>query len=192
MIMRWLGPILGRLHIGRFRDWMRFQWARFRSPGTIEAASLPYIEPGFRLRMKEHSKLVLGKDVKFFGNFAAYIERGAVVTIGDRTIFNSGCWLGAIEGLQIGSECLFAPMVTITDGNHRFGQSDLPIWAQGFENRDVKIGNDVWVGAKATVINSIGDSSVIGANAVVTRAVPAGSVAVGIPARVVGSTRPEG
>jgi len=183
--MRLLGPILSRLGVGRFRDWYRFRWACFRSAGTISAASLPYIDPGFRLRIKRGARLELGRDVKFFGNFSAYIEGQAVVRIGDRTIFNVGCWLGAIEGLDIGADCLFAPMVTVTDGNHRFGLSDVPFSQQGFEGRRVVIGDNVWAGAKATVINSIGADSVIGANAVVTKPVPAGSVAVGIPARVV-------
>jgi acetyltransferase-like isoleucine patch superfamily enzyme len=49
------------------------------------------------------------------------------------------------------------------------------------------VGNNVWVGAKATILQGvrIGDNAVIGANAVVTRDVPANTVAVGIPARVI-------
>lgn len=190
MIMKWLGPLINRFRIGRFRDWYRFQWAKFLSPGTITAANLPMIDPPFRLRMSPGSKLVIGENVRFYSGFSAYIERDAVVTIGDRTLFNVNCWLGAIEGLTIGSDCMFAPMASITDGNHRYGQGDVPISQQGFDNRDVVVGDDVWVGAKATVINSIGSSSVIGANAVVTREIPEGSVAVGVPARVVASTRP--
>lgn len=186
-MMRWLGPILSALHVDRFRDWYRFRWACFRSAGTIEAASLPYIEPGFRVRIKKGATLILGRDVKFFGNFAAYIEGTAVVRIGDRTIFNVGCWVAAIDGLEIGADCLFAPMVTVTDGNHKFGLSDIPFGLQGFEGRNVKIGDNVWLGAKATIIESVGADSVIGANAVVTKPVPPGSIAVGIPARVIGA-----
>ena len=49
------------------------------------------------------------------------------------------------------------------------------------------IGNNVWVGTKATILQgvTIGDNAVIGANAVVTRDIPANSIAVGAPARVV-------
>jgi acetyltransferase-like isoleucine patch superfamily enzyme len=51
------------------------------------------------------------------------------------------------------------------------------------------IGNNVWIGAKATVTKgvTIGDNVVIGANSVVTRDIPPNSVAAGAPARVIRS-----
>jgi acetyltransferase-like isoleucine patch superfamily enzyme len=76
-------------------------------------------------------------------------------------------------------------MVTITDGNHSFDQVGELIRFQGLETREIHIGNDVWIGAKATIIHDLGDGAVIGANAVVTKPVPAETVAVGVPARVV-------
>lgn len=57
----------------------------------------------------------------------------------------------------------------------------------GFLTAPIVIGNNVWIGAKATVTKgvSIGDNSVIAANAVVTRDIPAGTLAAGVPARVI-------
>lgn len=183
-MMRRLGPLLSRLGIGRFRDWYRWNWQVFRSPGTVRAANLPMVEPGFRLRVKKGASFLVGEDVRFYDGFTAYVEGSATVEIGDRTLFNVNCWIAAIDGLKIGSDCLFAPMVTVTDGNHRFEISDVPFHAQGFENRDVRIGDNVWIGAKATIVNSVGRDSVVGANAVVAKAIPDGSVALGVPAVV--------
>jgi acetyltransferase-like isoleucine patch superfamily enzyme len=182
--MRLISPLLGRLRIGRFRDWYRFAWARFLSPGRIVAANLPMVDPPFKLRMAPGSTLIIGRDVRFYSGFHAYIENGGTLEIGDQTFFNTNCFLGVINKMSIGRECMFAPMVTATDGNHRFGESDEPIWAQGYAARDIVIGDNVWLGAKVTVINSIGSNCVIGANAVVTNPIPDNSLAVGIPARV--------
>ena len=54
--------------------------------------------------------------------------------------------------------------------------------------RSVVIGDDVWLGARVIVVAGveIGDGCIIGASSVVTRSIPAGSIAVGNPARVVG------
>ena len=52
---------------------------------------------------------------------------------------------------------------------------------------NISIGNNVWIGDKATILSGvfIGDGAVIGANSVVTKNVPAYSIAVGVPAKVI-------
>jgi virginiamycin A acetyltransferase len=59
--------------------------------------------------------------------------------------------------------------------------------------KPVVIGNDVWIGAKATVVRgvTIGDGAVIAANAVVTRDVPPYAIAAGVPARIIGHRFPQ-
>ncbi len=51
----------------------------------------------------------------------------------------------------------------------------------------VTIGNNVWLGSRVTVLRgvTIGTNSVVGAGSVVTRSIPANSIAVGAPAKVV-------
>lgn len=87
---------------------------------------------------------------------------------------------------MIGRDCLIAEHVTIRDHDHVFGPDFLTAHS-GFNVDEVAIGDNVWIGAKATVTKgvTIGSNSVIGANAVVTRDIPPNCVAVGNPARVV-------
>lgn len=188
-MMRYIGPIIGRLRIGRFRDWYRFTWAKFKTPGTVIAAELPHIDPPFMLRIAPGGTLELGRNVHFFPGFHCYVGEGGEMKVGDNVLFNSNVYVGAISRLTIGNGVLFGPCASVTDGNHEFSSSDLPIWQQGFERRDVTIGDNVWLGAKATLINSVGSDCVIGANAVVTDVIPDNSVAVGVPARVIRKTR---
>ena len=82
---------------------------------------------------------------------------------------------------------MFAEMVSIRDHDHAFADRRRPYREQGFVAAPVHVGRNVWLGAKVTVCQGvrIGDNTVVGANAVVTRDLPANCVAVGIPARVV-------
>jgi len=183
--VRVAGPVLGALRVGRFRDWYRFRYVKLRASGRIEAESIPALDLPFRLRMSPGSKLRLGRGVSFRPGFSADLEQSGQLEVGDGTAFNVGCWIGVTTRVTIGSHCLIGPMVTVTDGNHSFDRIGEPIWGQGLQTREIEIGSDVWIGAKATIINSVGDGAVIGANAVVTHPIPANAVAVGAPARVV-------
>jgi len=107
---------------------------------------------------------------------------------------------GGPSTLRVGSFCSIAEGVVIFlgGGNHRhdwittypfsvFRESAKAIAGQMQTKGDVIIGNDVWIGASAVILSgvSIGDGAVIGAYAVVSKSVPAYTVAVGNPARPV-------
>ncbi len=70
----------------------------------------------------------------------------------------------------------------------------MPIKDQGIAKSRVRIERNVWLGTKVTVSRGvrIGEGAVVGANAVVTRDLPAYSVAVGVPARVIKDRRVTG
>lgn len=88
---------------------------------------------------------------------------------------------------RVGAGALLSPGVALVAGNHRV---DEPGWIRdaGFEESDVEVGEGAWVGAHAVVIGCrVGAGAVIGANAVVLEDVPDRAIAVGAPARVVGS-----
>lgn len=112
------------------------------------------------------------------------------IEIGSGTFLNLGVMVASLELVQIGSHCMLANGCLVTDADHRFDDPSLPITWQGFSAKGpTRIADNVWLGAHVVVTSgvSIGERSVIGANSVVTRDIPAFSVAAGVPARVLRS-----
>jgi len=111
------------------------------------------------------------------------IRMGCGCHIGERCFLWAGDTTGRIE---IGDHVSLAPGVFVTASDYQF-VSGLPFREQPKLELDIRIGNDVWLGARVVVTAgvTIGDGCIVGAGAVVTRDLPAGSIAVGVPARVV-------
>lgn len=90
--------------------------------------------------------------------------------------------------VTIGRDCLIAEMVSIRDVDHAFADPGVPVAHQGYRQAPTRIGDGVWLGARVSVLRgvTIGPGCVVGAQSVVTRDLPAGAIAVGVPARVIG------
>jgi len=116
---------------------------------------------------------------------AVIIVKFGQLTVGTGTFIGIGTVLTARERIDIGAGCQIAEYVTIRDQDHVVGADGVS--ASQFKTAPIVIGNNVWIGAKATITKGvhIGDGAVIGAGAVVTRDVPAGQTVVGVPARPV-------
>lgn len=111
------------------------------------------------------------------------IQIGKECHIGERACL----WAGDSHGrIEIGDFVSMAPDVFITASDYQF-QKGVPFRQQPKTDKDVIIGNDVWLGTKVVVTAGvkIGDGCIVGAGAVVTKDLPAGSIAGGIPARVI-------
>lgn len=113
------------------------------------------------------------------------VEARGRLVVGSRTVFGHHCTLAVHESLEIGRDCLIAELVSIRDHDHARSAPGLAYREQGVVVAHVRIGDNVWIGSKATVLRgvSIGDGAVVGAGAVVTRDVPPGAVVGGVPAR---------
>lgn len=119
---------------------------------------------------------------------------GPVLRIGHHVNMNDSVHIGAIEQVVIGDHVLIASRVFISDHNHggyhvNGGASspEIPPVERQLSSKPVRIGNNVWLGEQVCVLPgvSIGDGAIIGASSVVTRDVPANSIAAGNPARVI-------
>jgi maltose O-acetyltransferase len=114
-----------------------------------------------------------------------YVDYGSNITIGARTFVNYNLTALDVAAITIGEDCQIGPNVQLLTPTHPLEPG--PRRDKLEAARPITIGNNVWLGGGATVLPgvSIGDNSVIGAGAVVTRDVPADVVAVGNPARQV-------
>lgn len=111
------------------------------------------------------------------------------LTIHDYVYVGPYSYIHAGGKVGIGNSCLFGPGITIVAGNHNYRDKTVLIRYQGGVPKDISIGEDVWLSANVTVLGgvSIGNGSVIGAGSVVTRDIPPYSIAVGAPAKVIGT-----
>ncbi len=112
------------------------------------------------------------------------------VEIGDDVYIGPECWFMTSEArIRIGSGVIFGPQVAIITGNHNTGDLDKRMFdvtdKRPFDDEDVTIEDDVWIGFRATVLKGVrvGTGSVIAAGAVVTRDVAPFDVVAGIPAK---------
>ena len=111
----------------------------------------------------------------------------AGIAIGARTYIGPHSVLFGAGGIEIGEAVLISPGVVITSHQHGFERTDVEMRAQPLDFGRVVVERDVWIGANATVLPGVrvGEASIVGAGAVVTRDVPARTLVVGVPAQVV-------
>ncbi|MBI1246178.1 MAG: acyltransferase [Alphaproteobacteria bacterium] len=109
------------------------------------------------------------------------------IEIGEHCYINPHSTLYSGSGIRMGNYVLVGPHVAIVPANHAFDRRDTPIRHQGFSpsKGGVVIGDDVWIGANATLLDGarIGKGAVIAAGAVVDGEVPPYQVWGGVPAR---------
>ena len=128
---------------------------------------------------------LIGKEVdENFGLFPPfYTDYGKNITVGKGVFINEGCCFQDQGGIEIGDNALIGQQVVIATLNHDLA----PDKRANMIPAPVKIGNNVWIGAHATILAgvTIGDNAVVAAGAVVTKDVPANVVVGGVPAKII-------
>lgn len=141
--------------------------------------------PGFAVQMPGPCRLVIGAGVEFRRDCFVEMEWGSELRIGAGTTFTRDVMIQCTREITIGERCLFANGTHVVDSRHRFRDPSVPMAEQGLEAAPLRIGDDVWVAAKATIAADVGDRAVIGAHAAVVRPVEPWTFAAGVPARPV-------
>jgi acetyltransferase-like isoleucine patch superfamily enzyme len=178
--------------------WLKRRWyERNRRPArrwrinrhmARAGAFIRYPVEGEVLEALDSGRLVVGEGTLLEPGCWLTLAPEARIEIGRGCFLNRGTMLAALERIEIGDHVMFANNCFVGDSDHRYDDPNRPITEQGFVPRGpVRIGSNCWFGVGCVVTGGvqIGDRSVIGANSVVTKDIPAGVIAAGIPARVV-------
>jgi maltose O-acetyltransferase len=117
-----------------------------------------------------------------------YIGNGTKIHVGRRSAINAWSRIEAADHVYIGDNVDIGPQVILYTSDHNFERRDLLVQQQGFSFAPVRIGNDVFIGARVIVQKgvTIHDGAVVGSAAVVTHDVPAYTIVGGVPARPIG------
>jgi len=127
-----------------------------------------------------------GRDVLLYPALYLETEGSGSIEIGDGVVLSRGVHIVSRAAIVIGRGTLIGEYSSIRDANH-IRVPGLSIRDSGHIARPITIGNEVWIGRGVAVLGgvTIGDRATVGANAVVTHDVPAGTTVVGVPAQPV-------
>jgi acetyltransferase-like isoleucine patch superfamily enzyme len=131
-------------------------------------------------------------DGVFIGRNTILSCKNGDIDVQDGANIGFNCEIFSASRVAIGRSALIAAYSYLIGGDHDFSDSSKPVLLQSRRSAGVTIGNGVWIGAGAKILDGveIGDHAVIGAAALVRKDVPAYAVAVGVPARIVSSRAP--
>lgn len=123
-------------------------------------------------------------DHNIFYALGVTIHRPEWVSIGERCSFGGQVNLSGHDQIFIGDDCLFGFSVLVVTGGH---DPDALIMNATYNSAPVNIGNNVWLGARCTVLPgiTIGDGAIIGAGSIVTKDVLPNTIVAGNPARFI-------
>ena len=167
------------------RYW-RFFLFKLRHPRVITEGFV-FLGRGVELyARKGYGRLILGRWVHIGDGNRLRVHEGTM-RVGDKCVFGRTNTVNCYLDIEFGAATLVADWVYICDFDHVTADVTMPIKDQGIVKSPVRIGANVWIGVKATILRgvSIGPGSVIAAHTVVTEDAPAYSVVAGAPGRVV-------
>ncbi len=152
----------------------------------MHSDGLSFIAPDVVMQIAPRGRIEIGR-WSWIGHGCKLRCHEGVISIGAKTVMGQECTISAYQHVSIGRECVIADRVMMIDFDHGMVEVDRPIRLQGIYKRDVRVGNNVWIGYGACILRgvSVGDNAVIGTNAVVTSDVPANAVVGGVPARLI-------
>jgi acetyltransferase-like isoleucine patch superfamily enzyme len=165
---------------------LRLGWLKLRFGRRLKTDGFAFVGPGVTFEIGRDATLHLGR-WSWIGHGSKIRVHEGEVRIGAKSVVGQECTISAFQHVSIGRECVIADRVMLIDFDHGVVEVDRPIRLQGIYKRDVRVGNNVWIGYGACILRgvTVGDNAVIGTAAVVTKDVPANAIVGGVPARII-------
>lgn len=139
----------------------------------------------------DHNSVIIETGARIDGVAFVITSNDCTIRIGQRTRIYNNTHIAAIEDnshVSIGNDCLISSNVDIRTGD---SHSVIDVKTGNRTNfaKNIFIGDHVWIGAKVDILKGshIHDNCIIGMKSIVTKTIPANSIAVGNPARLVKS-----
>ena len=184
-INEWLETIFSYLP-GKTGVLIRSLWFRYRWKNPVDVRIAPLCD-------FYSAKNIEFKDKTNIGKGCLFSVEGGSIEVGESFSCNTNCHINASIGgeISMGRNILVGPNVVIRTANHNFNDKDRPINEQGHNYANIKVADNVWIGANSVILGgvTIGKGAVIAAGAVVNKNVEPFTIVGGVPAKVLKLTK---
>lgn len=152
--------------------------------GTVEIGRDVYFRRHVEIRAHHSARVIIGDGVRIDRDVRILATENAVVEIGAGCSIGMASVLNAKESISIGEKVLVSGFVYLQTSMHTYAAPGA-IKDLGYTYAPIRIGTGAWIGAHAVVMPgvSMGEGSVLGANAVLTADAEAEAIYAGVPAR---------
>ena len=151
----------------------------------LNVANEKFIRVGENVNIGTFCRITVSTE---FGGKKVESKRRIRIDIGDNVDIGNNTFISGNNDIKIGEHVIMSSYVFITDHDHGFEDVQKNLHQQPLsEGGFVDIGDNVFLGTKCSILKNvkIGEHSVVAANSVVTKDVPAYSIVAGNPARVI-------
>jgi acetyltransferase-like isoleucine patch superfamily enzyme len=175
----------GMLNLDYARLALRWAWLKLRWRGRLQTDGPCFVAPDVTLEIGPGAKLHLGR-WSWIGHGTKIRAHEGEVRIGAKSVIGQECTISSFQHVSIGRECIVADRVMLIDFDHGVVEVERPVREQGIYKRDVRVGNNVWIGYGACFLRgvTVGDNAIVGTSSVVTKDVPDNAVVGGVPAKL--------
>ncbi|AZZ91676.1 acyltransferase [Hahella sp. KA22] len=143
-----------------------------------------------KVKANQGGHIYIGRNCELH-SYSMILSYGGSIYIGDNCSLNPFSILYGHGGLRIGTGVRIAAHVVVIPANHTPGDESTPLYKKEVFTKGIEIGDYSWLGAGCKVLDGvkIGKHAIIGAGSVVNTDIPDYAVAVGVPARVISSSK---